>query len=138
MKEVTFIRQNLEKWRSYETVAESPALSTPDEMADAYIKCNSDFYICLSSIRGYSRRRGVSGTEKQQNRRNHQQNTCGVFLTHRYDKGRSREDRQRLGRGRLRDHCGAALYVRRFELQRQRQPRHQGAKRQKRSPRARR
>lgn len=42
MKEVTFIRQNLDKWRSYETVAESPALSTPDEMADAYIDVTSD------------------------------------------------------------------------------------------------
>ena len=42
MKEVTFIRQNLEKWRGYETVAESPALSTPDEMADAYIDVTSD------------------------------------------------------------------------------------------------
>lgn len=42
MKEVTFIRQNLEKWRNYETVAESPALSTPDEMADAYIDVTSD------------------------------------------------------------------------------------------------
>ena len=42
MKEVTFIRQNLDKWRSYETVAESPSLSTPDEMADAYIDVTSD------------------------------------------------------------------------------------------------
>ena len=42
MKEVTFIRQNLEKWRGYETVAESPALSSPDEMADAYIDVTSD------------------------------------------------------------------------------------------------
>ena len=42
MKEVTFIRQNLEKWRAYETVAESPRLSSPDEMADAYIDVTSD------------------------------------------------------------------------------------------------
>ena len=42
MKEVTFIRQNLEKWRGYETVAESPRLSSPDEMADAYIDVTSD------------------------------------------------------------------------------------------------
>jgi uncharacterized membrane protein SpoIIM required for sporulation len=42
MKEVTFIRQNLDKWRGYETVAESPTLSTPDEMADAYIDVTSD------------------------------------------------------------------------------------------------
>jgi hypothetical protein len=42
MKEVTFIRQNIDKWRDYETVVESPALSTPDEMADAYIDVTSD------------------------------------------------------------------------------------------------
>ena len=42
MKEVTFIRQNLDKWRGYETIVESPALSTPDEMADAYIDVTSD------------------------------------------------------------------------------------------------
>ena len=42
MKEVTFIRQNLEKWRGYETVAESSRLSMPDEMADAYIDVTSD------------------------------------------------------------------------------------------------
>lgn len=42
MKEVTFIRQHLEKWRGYETVAESPRLSTPDEMAEAYIDVTSD------------------------------------------------------------------------------------------------
>jgi uncharacterized membrane protein SpoIIM required for sporulation len=42
MKEVTFVRQNIEKWHGYETVAESPAISTPDEMADAYIDVTSD------------------------------------------------------------------------------------------------
>ena len=42
MKEVTFIRQHLEKWRGYETVAESSRLSTPDEMAEAYIDVTSD------------------------------------------------------------------------------------------------
>lgn len=42
MKEVTFIRQNLEKWRGYESVAENPRVSSPDEMADAYIDVTSD------------------------------------------------------------------------------------------------
>lgn len=42
MKEVTFIRQNIEKWRAYETIAEAPAISTPDEVADAYIDVTSD------------------------------------------------------------------------------------------------
>ena len=41
MKEVTFIRQNLDKWRGYETTVEN-ALSTPDELADAYIDVTSD------------------------------------------------------------------------------------------------
>lgn len=41
MKEVTFIRQNLDKWRGYETTVES-SLSTPDELADAYIDITSD------------------------------------------------------------------------------------------------
>ena len=41
MKEVTFIRQNLDKWRGYETTVES-TLSTPDELADAYIDITSD------------------------------------------------------------------------------------------------
>lgn len=42
MKEVTFIRQNLGKWRDYESVAESITISTPDEVADAYIDVTSD------------------------------------------------------------------------------------------------
>ena len=42
MKEVTFIRQNLEKWRNYESVADVPGLSTPDEIADTYIDVTSD------------------------------------------------------------------------------------------------
>ena len=42
MKEATFIRQHLEKWRGYEAVAESPRISTPDEIAEAYIDVTSD------------------------------------------------------------------------------------------------
>lgn len=41
MKEVTFIRQNLDKWRGYETTVEN-GISTPDELADAYIDVTSD------------------------------------------------------------------------------------------------
>lgn len=41
MKEVTFIRQNLDKWRGYETTVES-TLSSPDGLADAYIDITSD------------------------------------------------------------------------------------------------
>ncbi len=42
MKEVTFIRQNIEKWRGYEGVVESLGISTPDEVAEAYIDVTSD------------------------------------------------------------------------------------------------
>jgi len=42
MKEVTFIRQNIEKWRGYESIAEDPAVTTPDDVADAYIDVTSD------------------------------------------------------------------------------------------------
>ena len=42
VKEVTFIRQNIGKWREYETIAEAPDISTPDEVADAYIDITSD------------------------------------------------------------------------------------------------
>lgn len=42
MKEVTFIRQNIEKWRGYEDIAENAAVSTPDIVADAYIDVTSD------------------------------------------------------------------------------------------------
>lgn len=42
MKEVTFIRRNIEKWRGYETVAAQPRESTPDMLADAYIDVTSD------------------------------------------------------------------------------------------------
>lgn len=42
MKEVTFIRRHLNKWKDYEIVVESPHISSPDEMADAYINVTSD------------------------------------------------------------------------------------------------
>jgi len=42
LKEVTFIRQNIEKWRGYEDIAENAAVSTPDIVADAYIDVTSD------------------------------------------------------------------------------------------------
>lgn len=42
MKEVTFIRHNLDKWRRYEKVLEEEVFSTPDDLADAYIDVTSD------------------------------------------------------------------------------------------------
>jgi len=42
VKEVTFIRHNLDKWRRYEKVLEEEVFSTPDDLADAYIDVTSD------------------------------------------------------------------------------------------------
>ncbi|UKK51341.1 stage II sporulation protein M [Prevotella sp. E13-17] len=42
MKEVTFIRHNIDKWRRYEKVLEEEVFSTPDDLADAYIDVTSD------------------------------------------------------------------------------------------------
>lgn len=42
MKEVTFIRQNLSKWRGAELVAENVRLSDATELADTYIDVTSD------------------------------------------------------------------------------------------------
>ena len=36
MKEVTFIRQNIEKWKRAETMVEQAESLSPDELADAY------------------------------------------------------------------------------------------------------
>lgn len=38
MKEVTFIRQNIEKWKRAETMVEQAESLSPDELADAYIR----------------------------------------------------------------------------------------------------
>ena len=42
MKEVTFIRQNIDKWRGYEAAVEQSATATADVLADAYIDVTSD------------------------------------------------------------------------------------------------
>lgn len=42
MKEVTFIRQNIEKWRDVELMVESSVETAPDVQADAYIDLTSD------------------------------------------------------------------------------------------------
>ena len=41
MKEVTFIRQNIDRWRGYEAVAEA-AEASPADVADAYLDVTSD------------------------------------------------------------------------------------------------
>jgi len=42
LKEVTFIRQNIEKWRDVELMVESSVETAPDVQADAYIDLTSD------------------------------------------------------------------------------------------------
>ena len=42
MKEVTFIRQNIEKWRDVELIVEDSIDAAPDRKADAYIDLTSD------------------------------------------------------------------------------------------------
>ena len=42
MKEVTFIRQNIDKWRAYEGTVEDVADTTPDVLAEAYLDVTAD------------------------------------------------------------------------------------------------
>jgi hypothetical protein len=42
LKEVTFIRQNIEKWRDVELMVENSVETAPDVQADAYIDLTSD------------------------------------------------------------------------------------------------
>ena len=48
MKEVTFIRQNLEKWRQTEHTIEHAGGNTPDVLADAYIDTTADLAFAQS------------------------------------------------------------------------------------------
>lgn len=42
MKEVTFIRKNIEKWKRTETVVDNASVTNPDELADTYTDLTSD------------------------------------------------------------------------------------------------
>ena len=42
MKEVTFIRRNIEKWKVTEKVVERAASLSPDQLADAYTDLTED------------------------------------------------------------------------------------------------
>lgn len=48
MKEVSFIRQNIEKWRATETLVESASGISPDQLADAYIETTTDLAFARS------------------------------------------------------------------------------------------
>lgn len=45
MKEVTFIRQNIEKWKRAETMVEQAESLSPDELADAYTELTADLLL---------------------------------------------------------------------------------------------
>ena len=42
MKEVSFIRRNIEKWKSLEKVIDNAAVHNPGELADAYTEITTD------------------------------------------------------------------------------------------------
>ena len=42
MKEVTFIRRNIEKWKETEKVVERAASLSPDQLADTYTDLTAD------------------------------------------------------------------------------------------------
>ncbi|MDR3250126.1 MAG: stage II sporulation protein M [Tannerella sp.] len=42
MKEVTFIRQNIEKWKSLESVVDNVSMHNPGDLADAYTEITTD------------------------------------------------------------------------------------------------
>ncbi len=42
MKEVTFIRWNIEKWKQAEKIVEQADSLSPDELADAYMELTAD------------------------------------------------------------------------------------------------
>ena len=42
MKEVTFIRWNIEKWKQAEKMVEQADSLSPDELADAYMELTAD------------------------------------------------------------------------------------------------
>ena len=42
MKEVTFIRRNIEKWKQAEKIVEQADSLSPDELADAYTELTAD------------------------------------------------------------------------------------------------
>lgn len=42
MKEVTFIRRNIEKWKEAEGVVEQATNSSPDRLADVYTDLTAD------------------------------------------------------------------------------------------------
>ena len=48
MKEVVFIRQNIEKWRATEGIVADVSSVSPDELADAYVETTSDLAFAQS------------------------------------------------------------------------------------------
>ena len=42
MKEVQFIRRNIERWKDTETLVEAAAKQSPDKLADVYVELTAD------------------------------------------------------------------------------------------------
>ena len=55
MKEVTFIRQNIEKWKRAETMVEQAESLSPDELADAYMELTWRIWLLPKRISPASR-----------------------------------------------------------------------------------
>ena len=51
VKEIVFIRQNIDKWRQVETLAEAARTTAPDELADGYIDVTSDLSFAQTHYR---------------------------------------------------------------------------------------
>ena len=51
MKEASFIRSNIEKWRKTEAMVSDPLLSTPDELAEAYTELTADLAFAQTHYR---------------------------------------------------------------------------------------
>ena len=50
MKEVTFIRRNIEKWKETEKVVERAASLSPDQLADAYTDLTADLAFAQTPV----------------------------------------------------------------------------------------
>ena len=50
MKEASFIRSNIEKWRKTEAMVSDPLLSTPDELAEAYTELTARITLYLNDL----------------------------------------------------------------------------------------
>lgn len=50
MKEVTFIRRNIDKWKEAEKVVEQATNLSPDRLADVYTDLTADLGVCTNAL----------------------------------------------------------------------------------------